>query len=74
MDTFLILGSITALGVIIIFYRIGIRRVLRWGAGVDVLVSVGLAAWLANTFMGVMTALIAGVLISGFLLIAKLFL
>ncbi len=73
MDTFLILGTITAVSVIIIFYRIGIKRVLRWGAAVDVFISVTLAAWMANTFMGIITALVAGVMISLFLLFARLF-
>jgi len=71
MNTFLIVGGLTALGVILILFRIGIRRVLRWGATVDILLSGSLAWFMANSIMGIISAVIAGIFITGFLLIAR---
>lgn len=73
METFLILGALTALGIALIFIRIGLRRVLRFGAGVDVAISIGLLVFFAGTFSGLMTAAVAGIGVTAFLLLARLF-
>lgn len=73
METFLILGGLTALGIIILFIRMGLGRVLRWGASVDIAISIGLIVFFAGTFSGLMTAAVAGIGVSAFLLLAKLF-
>lgn len=71
MDTFLIVGGLTALGVILILFRIGIRRVVKWGPAVDVTLSAFLAWFMASSIMGIIAAVIAGIFITGFLLIAR---
>jgi len=64
----------TALGIYVIFLRLGIYRVLRWGSAVDIAVSAGLVFVLAGSFIGVATASIAGVLVSVLLALTKLLL
>ena len=73
MESFLIMGGLTALGVIILLIRAGLRRILQFGVFTDIIVSLGLIIFFAGTFSGLMTAAIAGIAVSAFLLLAKMF-
>jgi len=68
------LALITALGVYFIFMRIGMRRVLGFGAAADITTSIGLVLLGAATFSGMMVALIAGAMLSVMLFTTRLFL
>jgi hypothetical protein len=62
---------ITAFGIYIIFLRLGIHRVLRFGASADIAASIGLALIFAGTFSGLMVAAMAGVALSGMLYLTR---
>ena len=63
--------------VIILFYKTGVMGWVRRSAGADALVdvsaTVGLALLFSGTFMGLMTGFFAGLIISGWLTISRLF-
>lgn len=67
------LGFLTALGIYIILWKINIEFFARFHWQTDIAVSIGLAMLFYGTFVGVMTAVIAGIFISIFLLITRKF-
>ncbi len=73
MNELLIFGALTGLGVIILFFRVGLRRVLSIGVAVDIVISLSLVAFFIGTFSGLMTAAVAGIVISAFLLLTRIF-
>lgn len=67
-------GIIAAAAMILLFFKIGIRKVLGYDVFVDVAFTSLLAWMLAGTFSGMMSALIGGAVLSVFLFVAKKFL
>jgi ABC-type phosphate transport system permease subunit len=67
------LGFLAALALLIIMFKIGIVFFAKYHWQTDVAVSVGLTALFFGTFTGMIIALIAGIFISIFLAIVRLF-
>ncbi len=64
MVEFFIAGMFTALGILIILIKIGIRRVLYWEVVVDLVFTIGIPFMFLGTFSGMMTAIFAGIWVS----------
>ena len=65
--TAIIMGSVVAIGTIILAHKTGIRKVAGHGVTSDILLTVGLGALFAGTISGLLTAAIAGIIISLYL-------
>ena len=64
MFGFLIAGLVTALGILIILFKIGLRRVLYWEVPLDVFFTIGVPILMSGTYSGLMTAVFAGIGVS----------
>lgn len=71
MTTLIITGILTALGFWIILLKLNIRKVLNFEIGIDVMFTVGMVMFLAGTFSGIMTGVIAGITLSILLYLSK---
>ena len=69
--TLLLLGFGTALGIIILLWKINLDFFVKYQWQTDVVISLGLTALFFGTFQGMVTAIIAGIFISAFLYIAE---
>ena len=67
------LGFLAALGFIIIMFKIGMNKFVRLGWFGDLMLSTLLATIFFGTMGGMMIGLTAGIIISLFLAIAKMF-
>lgn len=72
MMAFIIAGFFTALGLLIIIFKLGLRRVLYWEVPIDILLTLGIPFAFAGTFSGMMTAIFAGIFVSIALRAARL--
>lgn len=73
MMTFALMALISALGIIILLYKLGMRRMLRLDPLLDVVVTLAIAIAFAGTFTGMIVAMLTGLFVSIYLLIAKRF-
>lgn len=64
-------GTLTALAVLILLFKIGIRRVIKYDILIDILATAFLLVQFGDTFAGMMAAIIGGLLISIVLWTAK---
>ena len=65
-------GLITAIGIIWLLCRFPLKRVAGYRRSLDIIISGGLAWLFVGTFAGMVTGLLAGVVVSAFLtIIAK---
>jgi len=64
MGEFVLAGFFTALGILIILYKLGIRRVLYWELVIDATLTIGIPFLFAGTYSGMMTAIFAGIFVS----------
>ena len=64
MLNFIIAGAVTALGILVILYKIGLRRVLYWEIPIDVTLTIGIPLLMAGTYSGMMTAVFAGIFVT----------
>jgi len=64
MTSFIIAGLATAIGLLIIVFKIGVRRVLYWEVPIDIILTLGIPFAFAGTFSGMMTAIFAGIFVS----------
>ena len=71
MFTFLALGALTAAAVIILAHKLGIRKIAGHDKSADVLLSAGLMFVFAGTITGLITAAIAGIIVSLYLIAVK---
>ena len=69
--TLFILGAITAFAFIILFIKMDVKKVAGYDIPVDIIATVALAYIFAGTFMGMVTAIVGGLIISVFLLAVK---
>jgi hypothetical protein len=67
MLTTILLGAVVAVGTIIIAHKTGIRKVAGHETTSDVVLTVGLGVLFAGTYSGLLTAAIAGIIISLYL-------
>jgi len=60
------LATVAAAGMLFLVFKFGkVRRVLAFDIGIDLSVTVALCMLLSGTFTGVMSALVAGTMVSG---------
>lgn len=71
MITALLMGGLVAVGTILLAHKLGIRKIAGHDAAADIALSVGLAILFAGTISGLMTAAIAGILVSLYLMAVK---
>lgn len=67
ITTSLIMGGLVALGVIILLHKTGMKKLVGYEKTTDVIVSLGLTALFVGTLGGLMTAAIAGIIVSLYL-------
>ncbi|TFZ81467.1 hypothetical protein [Candidatus Macondimonas diazotrophica] len=67
----LLMGSLTAIAFIILMFKLGIGRFVKFNAASDVIISGVLVLIFAGTFSGMVTGLIAGIIVSLFLWVLK---
>ena len=74
MGTILVLATISAAGMLFLIFKFGkVRRVLAFDILIDIVVTLALCMLLAGTFVGVMSALVAGTMVSATLWLMKQF-
>lgn len=73
MELYLMAGFISALTFYIIVLKIGIRHCVKYDLALDVFVTLALMWMFSGTITGMMTAVFAGVIFSGFMFISKIF-
>lgn len=73
MTDVFIFGGLTAAAVLIVFLKIGILKILGYDILVDIAATVALAYLFQGTVSGVLSAVIAGLIISIALLVLKAF-
>lgn len=61
---YLIAGMFTSLGILIILFKIGLRRVLYWEVPLDIFFTIGVPILMSGTYSGLMTAVFAGIGVS----------
>lgn len=74
MAEVLILGSLSALGFIIIIFKMRrswLRQLLKYDIAFDILITLSFMLFMAGTFTGAMVAVVSGIFISIILLITK---
>ena len=71
IETSLFLGFLAAIGILILMYKIGIRKVVKCDPYLDVIITGGLTVLFAGTILGLATAVVAGVIVSGALFLIK---
>lgn len=74
------LALLTATGTYIIFWKLGILKLFHYkelrpatDGGLDALTTFGLVALFAGTFSGMMVGMISGLMVSGLLLVSRIF-
>jgi len=68
-----IISGLCALAFIIIMHKLGIRKFTGYSVITDIFISGGLTILFIGTFAGMVTALIAGIFVSLYLVLAKYF-
>ena len=71
IGTTLILGALTAVGVIITIHKLGSKKVAGNDIIADITITAGLAWLFAGTITGLMTAATAGILVSLYIIYLK---
>ena len=71
MLAMILMGALSALAILLVMFRLGIKRFLRWPALTDVLVSVLLAWVFAGTLGGMIAAITGGLIFSVLLFIIQ---
>ena len=66
-------GLLTALGMLFLLYKVGLKRVLAYDVVVDVVATLGRMSIFAGTYSGMMAAIVGGLFISVALIVAKRF-
>lgn len=61
---YMIAGLVTALGILIILVKIGLKRVLYWEVPVDIFFTIAVPLMMMGTYSGLMTAIFAGIGVS----------
>jgi hypothetical protein len=69
--TLLSISALCALSLIILMHRIGIRKFTGYSVFADIVISGGLTILFLGTFTGMVTALIAAILVSLYLVFSK---
>ena len=69
----LVAGLLTAVGMLFLLYKVGLKRVLAYDVIVDIVATLGLMTIFAGTYAGMMAAIVGGLFISVVLIIAKQF-
>tara|TARA_B100000795_G_scaffold143989_1_gene107818 strand:+ start:310 stop:615 length:306 start_codon:yes stop_codon:yes gene_type:complete len=69
----LVAGLLTAVGMLFLLYKVGLKRVLAYDVIVDIVATIGLMYIFAGTYAGMMAAIVGGLFISIALIIAKKF-
>lgn len=67
----LVISALCALAFIIIMHKIGIRKFTGYSVFTDIFISGGLTIMFFGTFSGMVTALIAGIFVSVYLVFSK---
>lgn len=68
-----VISALCALAFIIIMHKLGIRKFCGYSVITDIFISGGLTILFIGTFTGMVTALIAGIFVSVYLVFAKYF-
>lgn len=75
----LMMASLTAVGLFIVIWKLGLLRIFRYretrkaaDGGMDLLLTAGLMTMFAGTFSGMMVGMIAGLMLSGLLYLARI--
>ncbi|MBL4837647.1 MAG: hypothetical protein JKY34_08710 [Kordiimonadaceae bacterium] len=66
-------GLLTAVGALLLCFKLGIRKCLYFDVPLDIVVTLGTAWFMGGTYSGVMAAIVAGVAFSVTLYIVKFF-
>ena len=64
-------GFITAVGIIWLLCRFDLKKIAGYAAAWDIAISAGMAALFIGTYAGMVTGLLAGVIVSLFLTVVK---
>ena len=73
MLTLMFMGALSAIAVLAVLMRLGIKRFLRYPAILDVTVSVLLAVIFSGTFGGMVAAITGGLIFSGLVTLLRLY-
>lgn len=69
----LLAGLLTAVGMLFLLCKVGLKRVLAYDVFIDIVATIGLMSIFAGTYSGMMAAIIGGLFISVSLIAAKRF-
>lgn len=72
-ETVAVMSIISAVGVIIVLHKLGIRRAVKYDPWTDIALTAVLAIMFAGTMTGMVIAMAAGLIISLYLLVARRF-
>ena len=71
IESALFLGLLSAISVLILLHKTGIRKKVKQDAWLDIIVTALLTVLFAGTILGLATAVVAGLLVSIYLLVTR---